>query len=137
MLLLSSTCVAITFLLYLTFRPSDLPVLVYGCFPVAGATMFLTTSIFLDAVMAKRAADEVLGNLQSRTGHYYSRLALNERKEIVWRIVRNPPFLGDLELEWLLPKLGIQIWNVECTNSLTGLDCGMGFYFSERRIVEW
>ena len=53
--------------------------------------------------------------------------------------VRNPTFLGDLdlELEWLQPKLGIEIWNVECKNFLSGLVCGMGFYFFKRRIVEW
>ena len=53
--------------------------------------------------------------------------------------VRNPPILGDLdlELECLQQKLGIEIWNVECKNFLSWLDCGMGFYFSEVRIVEW
>ena len=53
--------------------------------------------------------------------------------------VRNPQFLGDLdlELELLRPKLWIEIWNVECKNFLSGMDCGMGFYFSKRRIVEW
>ena len=53
--------------------------------------------------------------------------------------IRNPPILGDLdlELECLQQQLGIEIWNVECKNFLSGLDCGMGFYFSEMRIVEW
>ena len=53
--------------------------------------------------------------------------------------VRNPPFLGDLdlELEWPQTKSGIEIWNVECKTFLSGLDCGIGFYFRERRIVEW
>ena len=53
--------------------------------------------------------------------------------------VRNPPFVADLdlELELLQQKSGIEIWNVECKDFPNGLDCGMGFYFSERRIVEW
>ena len=53
--------------------------------------------------------------------------------------VHNPPILGhlNLELEWLHQKLEIEIWNVECKSFLSGLDCGMGFYFSEMRIVEW
>ena len=56
---------------------------------------------------------------------------------ILMKRVRTRPILVDLELEWLQQKLEIKIWNVECKTFLSGLDCGIRFYFSEMRIAEW
>ena len=69
------TCSAVTLLLYVTFRPAGLPMLVYCWFPlVAVVTIIVVTWLIYDAVSAKRSADEVLANLQSRTTRYYERL---------------------------------------------------------------
>ena len=69
---------AVTALLFITFRPSDLPFLVYCWFPlVAVVAMFLLTWQFYDAVVVKRTTDEVMANLQSRTSGYYRTLRGN------------------------------------------------------------
>ena len=70
---------AITALLFITFRPSGLPFLVYCWFPlVAAVAMFIITWQFYDAVVVKRTTDEVLANLQSRTSGYY-RMLLDQK----------------------------------------------------------
>ena len=63
---------AVLALLYVTFRPSGLPFLVYCWFPLVGVViMFLLTWQFYDAVVVKRSTEEVLSRLQSRTSGYY------------------------------------------------------------------
>ena len=78
---------AVTILLYITFRPSGLHMLVYCWFPlVAVVSTFLVTWQFYDAVVTKRSTDEVLSKLQSRTTGYYRTLFERaERKEFVRR----------------------------------------------------
>ena len=79
-------CAAITVLLYVTFRPSGLPLLVYYWFPlVALVSVFIITWLFYDAVGTKRGADEVLANLQSRTAGYYRRLGPAQKRELLRR----------------------------------------------------
>ena len=68
-------CVGILFVLYVTCRPSGLPLLVYGSFPlIAGVSMIVITWLCYDAVLAKRGADEAKEKLQSRTAPYFQRL---------------------------------------------------------------
>ena len=47
--------------------------------------MVVITWLFYDAVSAKRSADEVLANLQSRTTRYYERLDSHGKIEFVRR----------------------------------------------------
>ena len=76
----------ITAALYMTCRPSGLPVFIYCVFPIAAmAALFAIYRICYDAVMAKRTGDEVLGNLQSRTAGYFYGLELAEKKEMMRR----------------------------------------------------
>ena len=78
---------AVTILLYITFRPSGLPLLVYCWFPlVAVCSMFIITWLIYDAVTVKRSADEVLSKLQSRTTGFYRTLREPaEKKEFMIR----------------------------------------------------
>ena len=85
-LVLFSVCSAITVLLYVTVRPSGLPLIIYIWFPfVAFAGMFVVSWLVYDAVMVRRASEEVLGKLQSQTEYYYRRLSLFYRKELIPR----------------------------------------------------
>ena len=118
-LLLSSTSAAITLLLYATITASGLPMLIHCWLPIiAGVTISLTTWIFLDAVWAKRAADEVLENLQSRTEDCYGRLPLTERKELVRRArALQPLYLGLGNFTELSFDVIISVWD-EVLNQL-------------------
>ena len=59
---------AVTLALYVTFRPSGLPMIVYCWFPlVAVGLIIVVTWLMYDVVSAKRLADQVLANIQSRT----------------------------------------------------------------------
>ena len=83
---LFSWSAGIVLLLYVTFRPSGLPFLVYIWFPpVAVVSMFIITWLCYDAVVAKRVADEAMEKLQSRTGPYFKRLSRIEKLEVMRR----------------------------------------------------
>ena len=85
---------------------------------IAGVTISLTTWIFLDAVWAKRAADEVLENPQSRTEDCYGRLPLTERKELVRRArALQPLYLGLGDFTELSFDVIISVWD-EVLNQL-------------------
>ena len=76
----------VTLLLYVTFRPSGLPMIVYCWFPlVAIGLIIIVTWIIYDVVSAKRSADQVLANIQSRTSGCYQKLLRAGRSDFVRR----------------------------------------------------
>ena len=81
-----SVSVAITQALYVTCRPTAMPLIIYLAYPlVATVPLFVIFRICYDAVAVKRAGDEVLGNLQSKTASYFSRLKPAEKREMMRR----------------------------------------------------
>ena len=78
-----STCSGVTITLYITVRPSGLPFYVYVWVPLVGIIAFGLISWFVyDVVMVKRAAEHVLGTLQSRSAPFYGRLSADQRREL-------------------------------------------------------
>ena len=75
-------CTGVTILLYVTVRPSGLPVFVYVWFPLVAICVMINVSwIVYDVVMIKRATEGVAGTLQSRSEYFYPRLSVCQRKE--------------------------------------------------------
>ena len=76
-------CSGIILALYITVRPLGFPWFVYMWCPlVAIVGIFIISWIFYDIVMIKRAAEEVVGRLQSRSEWMCRSLALDQRKEL-------------------------------------------------------
>ena len=110
----------VTVLLYITFRPSGLPMLVYCWFPlVAVCSLFILTWLLYDAVTTKRSADEVLSKLQSRTSGFCTTLRQPaERKEFKSRSrALQPVRLTIGELTEATVEMIVSIWE-EVLNQL-------------------
>ena len=112
-------CVGITFLLYVTFSPSGLPFFVYCWFPlVAGSSMFVITWLCYDAVVAKRAADEVMEKLQSRQAPYFRRFTQAEKLVVKGRArALQPVYLALGEYAEVTLDVPVNIWD-EVINQL-------------------
>ena len=110
---------AVTITLYVTFRPLGLPLLMHGCFPVlAFVSILIVTWLFYDGVVAKRAADEVLANLQSKTAGYYQRLEPASKKELARRgRALQPVYLGIGQFSEITLEVAMNIWD-EVINQL-------------------
>lgn len=81
--ILFCACAGVTILLYVTVRPSGLPFFVYIWFPVvAFGMMGLVSVLIYDGIIIKRAAEEVAGKLESRSGYFYRGLSVCQRKEL-------------------------------------------------------
>ena len=81
-----SISVCIIASLYVTCRPSGLPIIIYCVFPmVAMVALFVVFRMCFNAVVAKMTGDEVLGNVQLRTARFYYRPGPAERKELMRR----------------------------------------------------
>ena len=78
-----SVCSSITILLYVTVRPSGLPFFVYVWFPLVGIVAICVVSwLVYDAVVIKRAAEQILGVLQSQMKLIHWGLSLDRRREL-------------------------------------------------------
>ena len=110
---------AVTMVLYVTFRPSGLPLFVYCWFPlVAAGSVVIITWLFYDGVLSKRAADEVLANLQSRTAGYYARLGPAEKMELLRRSrALQPVYLGIGQFTEISLEVAMNVWD-EVINQL-------------------
>ena len=83
---LFALCSGVTILLYITFRPSGLPILVYCWFPVVAITvLFSVTWVCYDAVVIKRKADEAMGKLQLKAASLLRGRQLSHKKELIRR----------------------------------------------------
>ena len=103
----------VTVLLYITFRPYGLPVLVYCWLPLlAVISMFIVTWQFYDAVVVKRSTDEVLSKLQSRTTGYYRTLLQRGEKTDFMRRCRalQPVRLAIGEFTEFTLEVAMNIW---------------------------
>ena len=114
-----SVCTAIIIALYVTCRPAAMPLIIYFGFPLSATTLlFLLFRFCYDAVVAKRAGDGVLGNLQSRTGGYFSRLAPVEKREMTRRArALQPVYIGLGEFSEITLEVSMNIWD-EILNQL-------------------
>ena len=71
----------IVLLLYVSARPSGLPLFIYYWIPVfAFGTLFILSWLWYDVVTMKREGDEVLENLQNRSHAFLRELESNQRK---------------------------------------------------------
>ena len=74
-------------LMFLTIRDTELPTLIYCAFPIVGCFfMGIIFWVSYDAMMAKRASEEILGNLQSAAyTHYLREVDFQDRKVFLKR----------------------------------------------------
>ena len=98
--------------MYVTVRDKELPTLAYCCFPVAGAFfMGIIFWVVYDAVVAKRASEEILGNLQSSTPRYMQRLDPVQRMELLRRAKAfRPAFFPNGDFGELTFELPVTVW---------------------------
>ena len=116
---LSSSFVAITVALYVTCRPAAMPLVIYFGFPVAAVVLlFIIFQSCYEAVVAKRAGDEVLEHLQSQTVGYMSGLDQAEKREMVRRArALRPVYLALGEFAEVTLEVSVSIWE-EIINQL-------------------
>ena len=114
-----SACVTIVVTLYITCRPTAMPLIIYVAFPLSALTVLLVVfRICYDAVVAKRAGDGVLGNLQSRTAGYFSRLEQAEKREMTRRVrALQPVYIGIGQFSEITLEVSMSIWD-EILNQL-------------------
>ena len=114
-----SACVTIAVTLYITCRPTAMPLIIYFAFPLSAATvLFVIFRICYDAVVTKRAGDGVLGNLQSRTAGYFSRLTQVEKREMRRRAkALHPVYIGIGEFSEITLEVSMSMWD-EILNQL-------------------
>ena len=114
-----SACVTIVITLYVTCRPAAMPLILYFGFPLSAMVLlFIVFRICYDAVVAKRAGDGVLGNLQSRTAGYFSRLGPVEKREMTRRArALQPVYIGMGEFSEITLEMWMSIWD-EILNQL-------------------
>ena len=116
---LFAACSGITILLYITFRPSGLPILVYCWFPiVAVVAMFSIAWLCYDAVIIKRKADEALGHLQSRSAGFLRWCQRSDKKELLSRgRALQPAYLALGEFTEFTLEVPMNVWD-EVLNQL-------------------
>ena len=80
-----STCFIV--LMFVTIRDTELPTAIYCAFPIVGGFfMGIIFWVSYDAMMVKRASEEILGNLQSAAyTHYLREVDSQDRKVFLKR----------------------------------------------------
>ena len=114
-----SGCVTIVITLYGTCRPTAMPLIIYLAYPLSAVVLLFTLfRVCYVAVVAKRACDDVLGKLQSRTAGYFSRLAPVEKREMIRRgRALQPVYIGMGEFSEITLEVSMSIWD-EILNQL-------------------
>lgn len=81
-------CCGVIVTLYVTLRPSNIPIIIYPCFPlVAFMTMSIVTALMMNAIATKGKTEEALSNLQQAIYIQYMRnFDVNQKKICLMRL---------------------------------------------------